>query len=221
MPVCKGCNQEFSQCGYASHLQQTTKLTCIVIRQHEEDFGAAAPFEGDFYGDYIADDFVDLEDVSERDEHNTHSDEDDEENKDENDIVFTGWEPPPVSPLPFSRYVHNEEMDSEAEDHPHLNSSTRQQIEENARKKTFVVSFPGGLAGQPVSQTRQASTYEMYKTTVDHEGANAWAPFTSHLDWEFARWAKLQGPGSTSVDELLKVEGDYLACHIRIHVDTT
>ncbi|KAI0941785.1 hypothetical protein AcW1_003582 [Taiwanofungus camphoratus] len=140
MPVCKGCNQEFSQRGYASHLQQTTKLTCIVIRQHEEDFGAAAPFEGDFYGDYTADDFVDLEDVSERDEHNTHSDENDEENEDKNDIVFTGWEPPPVSPLPFSRYVHNEEMDSEAGDHPHLNSSTRQQIEENAH---FQEVWPG------------------------------------------------------------------------------
>ncbi|KAI0348983.1 hypothetical protein OH77DRAFT_1415714, partial [Trametes cingulata] len=34
-----------------------------------------------------------------------------------------------------------------------------------------------------------------------------YAPFTSRIDWEIARWAKMRGPGSTAVSELLQIEG--------------
>jgi hypothetical protein len=36
---------------------------------------------------------------------------------------------------------------------------------------------------------------------------NLYALFASKLDWEIARWAKLRGPGSNAMSELLKVEG--------------
>ncbi|KAI0343815.1 hypothetical protein BDW22DRAFT_1477302 [Trametopsis cervina] len=36
---------------------------------------------------------------------------------------------------------------------------------------------------------------------------NPYAPFTSQLDWELARWAKLRSPGSTAMTELLQIEG--------------
>ncbi|KAL0957479.1 hypothetical protein HGRIS_001272 [Hohenbuehelia grisea] len=32
-----------------------------------------------------------------------------------------------------------------------------------------------------------------------------YAPFASQIDWEIARWAKLRGPGSTALTELLKI----------------
>ncbi|KAM6501567.1 hypothetical protein JOM56_001544, partial [Amanita muscaria] len=32
-------------------------------------------------------------------------------------------------------------------------------------------------------------------------------PFKSRLDWEFAKWAKLRGPSSTALTELLAIEG--------------
>lgn len=35
--------------------------------------------------------------------------------------------------------------------------------------------------------------------------SNQWAPFTSQVDWEVARWAKLRGPGSTAFTELLAI----------------
>jgi hypothetical protein len=38
-----------------------------------------------------------------------------------------------------------------------------------------------------------------------------WAPFTSQIDWEVARWAKLCGPSSTAFSDLLKIEG------VRLH----
>lgn len=37
--------------------------------------------------------------------------------------------------------------------------------------------------------------------------ANPWAPFNSKLDWEVARWAKMHGPGSTALSELLAIDG--------------
>lgn len=37
--------------------------------------------------------------------------------------------------------------------------------------------------------------------------ATAYAPFPSRLDWEVARWAKLRGPTSTAVSELLNIGG--------------
>ena len=36
---------------------------------------------------------------------------------------------------------------------------------------------------------------------------NPYLPFTSRLDWEFARWAKLRGPGSTAVSQLISIPG--------------
>ncbi|KAJ3560355.1 hypothetical protein NP233_g10889 [Leucocoprinus birnbaumii] len=36
---------------------------------------------------------------------------------------------------------------------------------------------------------------------------NPYAPFQSHLDWLVARWAKLCGPGSTALSELLAIPG--------------
>jgi hypothetical protein len=37
--------------------------------------------------------------------------------------------------------------------------------------------------------------------------SNIYSPFTSQMDWEIARWAKLRGSGSTAFTDLLKIEG--------------
>ncbi|KAF9037189.1 hypothetical protein BJ165DRAFT_1353838 [Panaeolus papilionaceus] len=63
--------------------------------------------------------------------------------------------------------------------------------------------YPQSRAGQPIQ--RVASTDTQYKSAVG--GENPWAPFTSRLDWEVARWAKLRGQGSTAFSELLSIEG--------------
>ena len=36
---------------------------------------------------------------------------------------------------------------------------------------------------------------------------NPYAPFTSKMDWEIARWAKLRGPSSIAFTELMSIEG--------------
>ena len=61
---------------------------------------------------------------------------------------------------------------------------------------------PSAQAGQP----------SMYEESRDHtygaalsSGDNPWVPFKK--DWEIARWAKLQGAGSTAFSELLAIDG--------------
>ncbi|KAI9440231.1 hypothetical protein BJY52DRAFT_1229557 [Lactarius psammicola] len=71
-----------------------------------------------------------------------------------------------------------------------------------ARSSLFIDRFPHGHPGAPVSGTGQASVFEaMHNTTGDL----IWAPFRSQCDWEIARWAKMRGPTSTAVMELLAI----------------
>jgi len=49
---------------------------------------------------------------------------------------------------------------------------------------------------------------------------NVWAPFASKIDWEIAMWAKLRGPSSTAISELLKVEGVSVLFSVLVQRDT-
>ncbi|KAI0353815.1 hypothetical protein OH77DRAFT_1406272 [Trametes cingulata] len=78
---------------------------------------------------------------------------------------------------------------------------------EHLSTRTYVVPFSSPLAGAPTSRQRERSAYEQFQRHIDVASTNPYAPFTSRIDWEVARWAKMRGPGSTAVSELLKIEG--------------
>jgi hypothetical protein len=73
--------------------------------------------------------------------------------------------------------------------------------------KPVIERFPFLRAGEVLSH-RTKHGYEDYRsdTTVDTTD-NLYAPFASKVDWEVARWAKLRGPGSTAVTELMEIDG--------------
>ncbi|PCH41885.1 hypothetical protein WOLCODRAFT_89528 [Wolfiporia cocos MD-104 SS10] len=48
---------------------------------------------------------------------------------------------------------------------------------------------------------------EMNNTDLGTQQTNIWAPFSSRMDWEIARWEKLQGPSSTAFSDLLAIDG--------------
>ncbi|TFK86346.1 hypothetical protein K466DRAFT_576448 [Polyporus arcularius HHB13444] len=73
------------------------------------------------------------------------------------------------------------------------------------RTKTFAVPFPGVDAGATINEPRERTAYEEFQA-AHAEGDNPYAPFLSHLDWEVAKWAKMRGPGSTAVTELLQIK---------------
>jgi hypothetical protein len=66
--------------------------------------------------------------------------------------------------------------------------------------------FPLATAGAPIEgSVCGASGFETYERTLGNN--NQYAPFLSKLDWDIARWAKLRGPTSTAMSELLGIEG--------------
>ncbi|KAI0633956.1 hypothetical protein C8Q77DRAFT_1193668 [Trametes polyzona] len=85
--------------------------------------------------------------------------------------------------------------------------ATRSRINEHLRAKTHVVQYPSPDAALPITNhARERSAYERYQEHIDAANTNPYAPFASRIDWQVARWAKMRGPGSTAVSELLEIE---------------
>ncbi|KAG2346551.1 hypothetical protein BDR05DRAFT_878079 [Suillus weaverae] len=85
----------------------------------------------------------------------------------------------------------------------------RCEVEQQLRdheQEPIIVRYPCRRAGQPVDLTQLSSN----STYCAHLGSlntnNIYAPFASKIDWEMARWAKLQGPSSTAFSDLLSIE---------------
>lgn len=71
---------------------------------------------------------------------------------------------------------------------------------------SFVIDgFPFGSPGAPIPSKDQGSP--VYETLREVNVDTPWAPFSSQLDWEIARWAKMHSRTSTGVAELLAIPG--------------
>ena len=69
-----------------------------------------------------------------------------------------------------------------------------------------ITHFPLKSAGAPITNAaHQPTHYEAYHVMLSNAD-NSYAPFCSKIDWEIARWAKIHGPSSTAVSELLAIE---------------
>lgn len=222
--------------GLSKHLALTKNEQCLATRRLPglstppievpapdlPDLDAPpVPFEGDFFGQYGNNDFPEQEGLPPAPALSvTEDDDDDDDEDDEDDENFRldatiGWEPPIRS---FGETVEPSYTPSMIYDHPmgpRLPSpAERDAAERTTRAKTFVVPFPGDKAGTPATSAETTSpTYAQYQhdlNTVDPN--NLYAPFTSKMDWEVARWAKLRGAGSTSFNDLTKIEGVRSSC---------
>jgi hypothetical protein len=66
--------------------------------------------------------------------------------------------------------------------------------------------FPTPSTGATLPGHHGPNHYDKYRGSLnDHN--SVWAPFKSEIDWRVAQWAKLQGPSSTAVSELLSING--------------
>jgi hypothetical protein len=63
--------------------------------------------------------------------------------------------------------------------------------------------FPRGTAGAQVPGMPQSSS--VYDSSQEALGASCWAPFHSQCNWEIAYWAKMCGPSSSAMEELLAI----------------
>jgi hypothetical protein len=113
------------------------------------------------------------------------------------------WEAP-VSPNVniYPSSPMNEDLDDNEDSD--ITENGRKIIENALRQPIIVDHFPSSSAGAPIGNPPSHTTDEAHLTNPAH---NPYAPFTSQLDWEVARWAKLRGPGATAITELLKIPG--------------
>ncbi|THH28685.1 hypothetical protein EUX98_g5504 [Antrodiella citrinella] len=124
-------------------------------------------------------------------------DEEDDDNLQYEDIH--PWEAP--APIPNHAPAAAPAPLLEVEE-PIPNPQGRQHVEDALRQDIYVKQYPSQLAGKP---TRQADgPFASYGTNMVN---NPYAPFPSEREWLIARWAKLRGPSSTALDELLKLDG--------------
>lgn len=182
------------------------------------------PFEGDYFGEYTQDDLDDFDeyagppdeddifddpsgDESSDDDYDDNGDWSDEEDANHLEEEHS-WEPrAPTPPIPTSPVDPSPSEDAHATENPRTHQGARHTAEGNLRTRTHVVPYPHLDAGARVPADTCATSNEEYASRLGDSVANAYAPFVSELDWEFARWAKMCGPGSTAVTELLKIRG--------------
>lgn len=237
MHTCLGCLAQFaSSNSLSSHLTQTQNPVCTEVRHSLELFSGhqvrpdghhsgshngvdhSRTFDdGDFERDEgLGDDLdMDSESLPER-----HGDLTGDEFGDFLDFGDDGWEAPTTrrDSLPdiemmnaWDQEVGNLQVDENGD---HCIHAAEQQMDAN-RWQTFVETYPSDKAGCPVSSSFMPDANCCYAEQLECEGdtsRNPYWPFTSQLDWDVADWAKMRGPGSTAVSELLRI--DNVSFHI-------
>lgn len=91
--------------------------------------------------------------------------------------------------------------------HP-MSSEDRREAELRAGTRDPIIHrysdiYPDSKPGRVDSRNTAAGVSADAKSAA----GNPYAPFTSKIDWEIARWAKLRGLGSTAFSELLAIDG--------------
>ena len=218
MVLCTGCNREFSASGFTRHVNTTTTAVCRATYHNAfvpdrvadndvdmEDTGSGN-FDGDFFGPhYEQGDFGWLEEdesigtkvhylgtckylhsIARADESENGSEGDSDDN--END--------PGVDLEPTSHASHILGVGV-----PPLSNTSARPPTENY----IIEHFPGDKAGAPLEHvTARPTNFEKYQQQLNSDAE--YAPFVSQVDWEIARWAKIYGPSSNAVTELLKID---------------
>jgi hypothetical protein len=129
---------------------------------------------------------------------------DDSDNSDDEDDTFAYDPLHTTNPATYVRGYHTETTPQPLPDAPTSNGPI------SALHGSCVMVPFDGLAGVPISSSREqasSNTYEKYQKDVGGSDENPYAPFTSELEWQVARWAKLRGKGMTAISELLSING--------------
>ncbi|KAG1902405.1 uncharacterized protein F5891DRAFT_1127689 [Suillus fuscotomentosus] len=142
-------------------------------------------FEDKFFGTYGEDDIEWLSD-----------DRNNSTNEEEGLYDSGEWEPPTQDENEWEPPVDEDDQGTE-------------EIEEHVvgQDNIVVVPYPDARAGKPITgrPTRCANaTYGIDAGST----VNIYAPFSSQMDWDIAKWAKLRGSSSTAFTDLLETDGN-------------
>ncbi|KAK7437570.1 hypothetical protein VKT23_018468 [Stygiomarasmius scandens] len=202
--VCPGCQKSFSAgAGFTQHLRKTQNEACrtyaakLELEKPDFDprtmdnllrgFGAQRSTEfmlidgiGDYFGDYSA--------------------------LDDNDIAVDGgtmyMTDPNVPPSFNDESANDTSDDNNSDDGYETGGDTTGRL--NQKLTTQNTGYEP--APPPQSNPAREPEHDSYAQHFGHS-PNIWAPFTSEIDWRVAKWAKLRGPSSTALTELLAIDG--------------
>jgi hypothetical protein len=182
--------------GYRGHIDHGDHI------DHEwpiEGHDVAAEMRNEGWEEKIDNPALGMDEAEAEEKPSEESDSDEDDFGDNNEEL---WEP-----LPPQGTGADVDFLDEPEDDIGLSQEARLAAEDAFRKHPVIEKYPDRRAGAPVSHDRMASRNESYAKSVNNNVHNPWAPFSSQTDWEVAQWAKLRGPGSTAMSDLLKIDG--------------
>jgi hypothetical protein len=163
---------------------------------------------GDLFGDYQ--DYIPEEFGMDGLDSNV-SDDESEGTIDEEEFIHTNHseilEPERVPPSESPDNLNPDEMESPTKTVTNA-MRLRGGAEEVLQKQPFVIKFTKGKAGAIYANQRVDG--DNLNTSYRHKVANAenlYNPFSSKLEWEIARWAKMRGPSSTAFNDLIEIDG--------------
>jgi hypothetical protein len=73
----------------------------------------------------------------------------------------------------------------------------------DAMPTVVIDHFPSMSAGAPIHGVPHGNS--VYESQQGTDGESIWSSFISKCDWLFAHWAKMHGPTSSAVTELLAI----------------
>jgi len=198
--TCPGCSNSFSHRAWLNHLVQTTNSACHKVHDNQRSYVPGLRLQDEFHDVLGDDDFgQDNPNISDYE-----SPEDDSESSSSSDSKSSAFEDRDSSNPYSPESPDDDSMDDEQGQV--LTPAEKENLGDSLWVKPVISDYPRRDAGRPYTNDRY-SGYQDYEDVLGGEAANPYTPFLSKLDWEFARWAKLRGPGSTAASELMGIDG--------------
>ncbi|KAG1745470.1 uncharacterized protein EDB91DRAFT_1236355 [Suillus paluster] len=220
MPICDGCSSTFTESGYSRHLAHTRNPACVSI--YDDMYNYMPSHSQEIFEDFDSDhlpgnsslQLPEDKDPEDQLKWNVDEDEDDLEEVDNDGWVAeqeADWEPP-IQGAEEPAGINDENIPMDKEDtvvdldqHMH---TRHYEAELPLHQGPYITKFPIQSARAIIDDEFMQAKHG-YQSYCDKLHGNNWAPFTSHINYEVARWAKLRGQGSTAFSDLLDIEGVY------------
>ncbi|KAG1854255.1 hypothetical protein F4604DRAFT_1883347 [Suillus subluteus] len=185
----------------------------VQVFEDKKECGYRMVYEqkGDYFGTFNEEDFEWPEVRRVRESDSETQEEDEDEDRDElgdGDAIAAhdaelehGWERPVDPASQDIDFADSEDVSLQ----PQSCHAERRQAEAPLGQHPTIEEFPRHGAGAPL-HCAGITAFASYKDKLPGS-ENIWAPFTSYLDYEVMKWAKLHGARSTAFSELLAIDG--------------
>jgi hypothetical protein len=229
--ICSGCNKPFAHSSWGLHISKTTNPPCRAIYEKQKAYLPGGSHQtspqidpGNISDEnYLEDDYDngfagwddDADQLTDEETSDSESESSESEESDwDEPLTEPGWDrgTSPVMPMEVDP---GNEMDEERG--RHLTEDERKKLAEGMRARPIVSVYPSVRAGEVIEAgTRSAyHEYEQKLPGVDH--TNPYGEFATKVGWDFAKWAKTRGPGSTAASELMGIGGVSPSAVIILH----